>query len=107
DDCPCPLATTLPRGGHPCGRQPLAGALQPAPLQVPRCKWVCQRAAAAPASGAGLPCRLALAAIGRPLSGGLGRGLAMDGRPCMGADHGWPPLLLVAFAVKMQQECVE
>ncbi|RWV81302.1 hypothetical protein GW17_00057288, partial [Ensete ventricosum] len=30
---PCPLAAALPRGGHLCGwRQPLAGALQPAPF---------------------------------------------------------------------------
>ncbi|RRT60123.1 hypothetical protein B296_00035592 [Ensete ventricosum] len=49
--------------------------------------------AAAPASGASLPCRLALAAANRPLIGGLGRG--------------WPPLLLAAFAAKTQQKHVE
>ncbi|RRT51468.1 hypothetical protein B296_00048786, partial [Ensete ventricosum] len=35
--------------------------------------------AAAPMSGAGLPCELALAIADRPLIGGLGRGLAMGG----------------------------
>ncbi|RRT53384.1 hypothetical protein B296_00015622 [Ensete ventricosum] len=33
----------------------------------------------------GLPCGLALAAAGRPLAGGLDRGLAMGGWPCMRA----------------------
>ncbi|RRT45080.1 hypothetical protein B296_00018537 [Ensete ventricosum] len=55
----------------------------------------------APASGAGLPCGLALAAADCPLAGGLGRGQAVDGRPCMGAGCGWPPLLLADFAAKM------
>ncbi|RRT32016.1 hypothetical protein B296_00036287 [Ensete ventricosum] len=41
---------------------------------------------AAPVSDAGLPCGLALAAAGHPLAGGLSRGLAVGGRPCMGAD---------------------
>ncbi|RWV76780.1 hypothetical protein GW17_00062502 [Ensete ventricosum] len=36
----------------------------------------------------------------RPLRAGLGRGLAVGGRPCMGADHSWPPLLLAAFTAK-------
>ncbi|RZS26193.1 hypothetical protein BHM03_00059499 [Ensete ventricosum] len=30
----------------------------------------------------------------------------MGGRPCMGAGRDWPPLL-VAFAAKIQQECIE
>ncbi|RWW37905.1 hypothetical protein BHE74_00056925, partial [Ensete ventricosum] len=29
----------------------------------------------------------ALAAAGRPLTGGLGRGIAVGGRPCMGAGR--------------------
>ncbi|RWW37111.1 hypothetical protein BHE74_00057817, partial [Ensete ventricosum] len=62
---------------------------------------------ATPASGAGLPCGLALAVAGCPLAGGLGRGQAVDGRPFMGDGCGWPPLLLAAFAAKMQQERVE
>ncbi|RRT34012.1 hypothetical protein B296_00049437 [Ensete ventricosum] len=40
---------------------------------------------AAPTSGAGLPCGLALATIDRPLARGLSRGLAVVGRPYMGA----------------------
>ncbi|RRT54264.1 hypothetical protein B296_00045876, partial [Ensete ventricosum] len=42
-----------------------------------------------------------------PLKGGLGRGLAMGGRPCMGAGCGWSPLLFAAFAAKTHQEHVE
>ncbi|RWV80465.1 hypothetical protein GW17_00058266, partial [Ensete ventricosum] len=38
---------------------------------------------------------------------GLGHGLAVGGRPCMGAGRGWSPLLLTAFAAKTQQERVE
>ncbi|RWV91245.1 hypothetical protein GW17_00046481 [Ensete ventricosum] len=54
-----------------------------------------------------VPYGLALAAAGHPLIGGLGRGLAVGGRLCMGAGRSWPPLLLAAFATKMQQERVE
>ncbi|RWW64990.1 hypothetical protein BHE74_00027739, partial [Ensete ventricosum] len=55
----------------------------------------------APFAGAtGLPFGLALVAANRPLAGGLGHGLAMGGRPCMGAGRGWPPLLLAAFTAK-------
>ncbi|RWV98286.1 hypothetical protein GW17_00038876 [Ensete ventricosum] len=68
NDCLCPIAT-LPRGGHPCGRRHR-------PLQV-----------AALASDIGLPCGLALAAAGHSLVGGLGYGLAVGGRPCMGAGR--------------------
>ncbi|RWV98425.1 hypothetical protein GW17_00038731, partial [Ensete ventricosum] len=57
--------------------------------------------AAAPMSGADLPCGLALAIADRPLVGGLGRGLAMGGRSYMGAGSGWPPLLLAALAHRM------
>ncbi|RWW25893.1 hypothetical protein GW17_00009744, partial [Ensete ventricosum] len=32
---------------------------------------------------------------------GLGRGLAVDGRPYMGVGRGWPPLLLATFTAKM------
>ncbi|RZS11290.1 hypothetical protein BHM03_00042601 [Ensete ventricosum] len=54
--------------------------------------------AAAPTGAAGLPFGLALAAASRrPFVWGLGCGLAVGGRPCMGAGHGWPPLLLVAL----------
>ncbi|RRT34641.1 hypothetical protein B296_00042524, partial [Ensete ventricosum] len=42
-----------------------------------------------------------LAAVGCLLAGDLGRGLAVGGRPCIGADRGWPPLLLAAFTAKM------
>ncbi|RRT65899.1 hypothetical protein B296_00014575, partial [Ensete ventricosum] len=54
------------------------------------------------AGAAGLPFGLALAAANRPLVGGLGRGLAVGGRPSMGAGRGWPPLLLASFAAKIQ-----
>ncbi|RRT47049.1 hypothetical protein B296_00026910 [Ensete ventricosum] len=80
------------------------------PLRVDRsrpCPQAPPLRAVAPVSGAGLPCGLALAIVGRPLAGGLGRGLAVGGRPCMGASRGWPPLLLATFAAKTQQECVE
>ncbi|RWV93999.1 hypothetical protein GW17_00043503 [Ensete ventricosum] len=43
--------------------------------------------ATALASGASLPCGLALAVADRPLARGLGRGLAVGGRPYMGAGH--------------------
>ncbi|RWV79764.1 hypothetical protein GW17_00059052 [Ensete ventricosum] len=85
----------LPDGSHPAkGRPPLLAAGLAAggsPLRVPcnrprlralRCKLACPRAAA-PASGVGLPCGLALAAADRPLAGDLDRGLAVDGRPCI------------------------
>ncbi|RWW67144.1 hypothetical protein BHE74_00025433 [Ensete ventricosum] len=52
------------------------------------------------ARAAGLPFGLALAVASNRLAGGLGR-------PGMGVDHGWPPLLLAAFTVKMQQEHVK
>ncbi|RRT44212.1 hypothetical protein B296_00050430, partial [Ensete ventricosum] len=55
----------------------------------------------------GLPFGLALAASSRPLAGGLSRGLAVGGWPCIGAGHGWTHLLLAAFAAKTQQEHVE
>ncbi|RZS15969.1 hypothetical protein BHM03_00047896 [Ensete ventricosum] len=127
--CPCSLAVALPKGGHPCGwhrrpcwRQPLASVTLQAVAALagwpqptvpaggcrPRGRCFCPYEWLPPLAGAaGLPFGLALAAASRPLVGGLGRGLAMGGRPCMGAGRGWLPLLLVAFAVKMQQECVE
>ncbi|RRT44403.1 hypothetical protein B296_00022778 [Ensete ventricosum] len=51
---------------------------------------------AANASGTGLPCGLALAIVGR-----LRHGLAVGGRPYMGAGCGWPPLL-ATFIMKTQ-----
>ncbi|RZS22245.1 hypothetical protein BHM03_00054992 [Ensete ventricosum] len=91
------------RAGH--GGRPLWVPDNWPPLQAPPCKQVCSRAAAAPAgychrkrrqpplraiapaSGVGLPSGLALAAAGRPLPGGLRCGLAVGGRPCMGAGR--------------------
>ncbi|RWW02420.1 hypothetical protein GW17_00034490 [Ensete ventricosum] len=109
---PLPAGSTLPRGSHPCGRHrcpcwrqvwPRAAAPCGRPAAGPLygrrtasgCarEWLPHMRAAAPASGASLPCRLALAAANRPLIGGLGRG--------------WPPLLLAAFAAKTQQKHVE
>ncbi|RWW29182.1 hypothetical protein GW17_00006306 [Ensete ventricosum] len=95
------LAAGLATGGSP-----LRAPYNRPPLWAPRCKRVCPWAVAAPtgccpcerhrpplpatapASGAGLPCGLALATAGRPLAGGLGRSLAVGGRPCMGAVRG-------------------
>ncbi|RZS23772.1 hypothetical protein BHM03_00056753, partial [Ensete ventricosum] len=71
-----------PAGGRADhGLQPLVGALQPAPFAG----VVLQ--AVVPAGGAGLPFGLALTTASRPLVGGLGRGLTVGGRPCMGS---WP-----------------
>ncbi|RWW58887.1 hypothetical protein BHE74_00034208 [Ensete ventricosum] len=118
-----PVTSATAPAGNKAGRrrQPLAGALS-SPLQatVPvadcrPCKRLCPWAVVAPASGcaygrapplraaaptgaAGLPFGLALAAASRrPFVWGLGCGLAVGGRPYMGAGHGWPPLLLVAL----------
>ncbi|RZR73187.1 hypothetical protein BHM03_00021236, partial [Ensete ventricosum] len=109
---------TLARGSHPCGRrrgpcwrQPLAGALQPSPFAgvalaaVGRAHRRCPCGLlplriATPASGVGLPCGLGMAAIGRPPVGGLGHGLVVGGRPCMGAGRGWSRLLQAAFTAK-------
>ncbi|RRT76545.1 hypothetical protein B296_00014633 [Ensete ventricosum] len=66
----------LPQGVAPAGSYP--------------CGWL------PPLTGTtGLPFRLALAAADHPLAGHLGRGLAVGG---------WPPILLIAFAVKTRQE---
>ncbi|RRT31900.1 hypothetical protein B296_00047071 [Ensete ventricosum] len=92
------------------GRQPLASALQPAPRYKRLCPWATLLpVGAAPAgycpygllplwAGAtSLPFGLALVVASNRLARGLGR-------PFMGADHGWLPLLLAAFAAKIQQE---
>ncbi|RRT41865.1 hypothetical protein B296_00044002, partial [Ensete ventricosum] len=82
------------------GRQPLAGALQPAPFVGPTLQSVVPAGDASPCRGhpygqltplagvVGLPFELAVAAANRPLAGGLGRGLAMAGRPRMRANRG-------------------
>ncbi|RWV84124.1 hypothetical protein BHE74_00035013 [Ensete ventricosum] len=65
------------------GSSPLRASYSRPPLRVQRCKRLCPRVALLPASDAlratGLPCGLALAAAGRHLVGGLGRGPVMDG----------------------------
>ncbi|RWW52221.1 hypothetical protein BHE74_00041368, partial [Ensete ventricosum] len=87
-------ATIGSRVGH--GQQPLAGALQLAPFAgvVLQARPQAQSVAASsqgrlpPLAGtAGLPFGLALVAASRPLVGGLGRGLAMGGRPYMRAGR--------------------
>ncbi|RRT71142.1 hypothetical protein B296_00019528, partial [Ensete ventricosum] len=50
-------------------------------------------------SGTSLPCGLALVVVSHSLARGLGYGLPMGGRPCMGAGRGWPSLF-AAFIVK-------
>ncbi|RZS00745.1 hypothetical protein BHM03_00030512 [Ensete ventricosum] len=79
------------RAGH--GRQPLVGVLQSTPhastalqMAVPAGDASAHRRRPCrllpPLAGiAGLPCGLALAAIGHHLAGGLSHGLAMDGWP--------------------------
>ncbi|RWW10112.1 hypothetical protein GW17_00026361 [Ensete ventricosum] len=116
-----PLAST-PRVAAPCGlamggsplraghwQPPLAHAiLQPAPLRTPRCgRLPPLQAGHSPLCPQVPPLRVAAPVDGRPLRVGLGRGLAVGGRACMGVGRGWPPLLLVAFTPKIQQECVE
>ncbi|RWV82408.1 hypothetical protein GW17_00056094, partial [Ensete ventricosum] len=109
-------------------RQPLATALQSAPIVGvvlqsavhvdgyrpcglaatgrARGRLFCRRAP--PLTGvASLTFGLALLATICPLTGGLGHGLAMGAQPCMGAGRGWPPLHLAAFAANMQQEHIE
>ncbi|RWW42303.1 hypothetical protein BHE74_00052160, partial [Ensete ventricosum] len=93
------------------------------PLRAPHCKRLCPRAAAAPTSwlctwaaatheggafarrrcpygrlpplagAASFPFGLAVGAASRPLAGGLGHGLAVGGRPCMGASSSLLPSL--------------
>ncbi|RZS22617.1 hypothetical protein BHM03_00055419, partial [Ensete ventricosum] len=75
------------------GRQPLAG-------------WSLAAAPLASVSRAAAPCGLAIPVVPAGAAP-AGRGLAMGGRPCMGAGRGWLPLLLAAFAAKTQQEHVE
>ncbi|RZR86762.1 hypothetical protein BHM03_00014016 [Ensete ventricosum] len=99
-------AAALAGGKAGRGQQPLAGALELAPLQASRCQWLL------PLAGY-CPCGLATARrahrrrlvgccpYGRPpLAGWPWRVLAMGGRPCMGAGCGWSPLLHAAFAAK-------
>ncbi|RWW71190.1 hypothetical protein BHE74_00021081, partial [Ensete ventricosum] len=94
------LQASVPAGGCcPFGLAVADRARRRCPCRLlPRQAALPLRVAAAP-SGAGLPYGLALAAADR--------GMAVGGMPFMGAGHGWQPLLLTAFAVKMQQECVE
>ncbi|RRT78937.1 hypothetical protein B296_00000270 [Ensete ventricosum] len=90
----------LPTGNHPAkGRPPLRFASSPllasglAAGVPPDGYRPCGLVAASrahrrrPTIGVGLPCRLALAVAGRPLARGLGRSLAMGGRPYTGAGH--------------------
>ncbi|RWW46077.1 hypothetical protein BHE74_00048020 [Ensete ventricosum] len=82
-------------GATPCDLT--AGNRQQAPpLQVPAMP-ACDRAY-----------KGVLAVVGCPLTGGLGHnrlplaaGLAVGGRPCMGASHGWPAPLLVVLAANV------
>ncbi|RRT31532.1 hypothetical protein B296_00049438, partial [Ensete ventricosum] len=94
------------------GRQPLAGALQSTPFSGAALQVVVPAGGASTrkchpcgrlspfASVGGLPFGLALAAASCPLVRGLGRGLAVGGRPCLGTGRGWPHLLLTAFVAK-------
>ncbi|RWW36614.1 hypothetical protein BHE74_00058355 [Ensete ventricosum] len=89
----CPQAAAALRVG--CNRQCLPEAAAPAGGASARRHRPC---GLLPLAGAvDLPFKLALAAANRPLTGGLGRGLTVVGRPCLGAGCGWPPLLLATF----------
>ncbi|RZR72741.1 hypothetical protein BHM03_00016465 [Ensete ventricosum] len=109
--------SALPRGGHPCWWQGWLRAVAPCgrptadpPMRAPRCKRLCPRAAATPAGScpygrlpplagvAGLRCELALAVTSRPFTGGLGRSLAVGGRPYMGLVVAGRPYMGLAVA---------
>ncbi|RWW18899.1 hypothetical protein GW17_00017082 [Ensete ventricosum] len=93
------LAVGLAAGGRPV-RAPYSRP----PLRALHCKRLCPRVVLLPAGttpagccafgrllplagAAGLPFGLALAIASRPQAGGLGRGLAVGGWPCMGAGR--------------------
>ncbi|RZS15020.1 hypothetical protein BHM03_00046799 [Ensete ventricosum] len=107
-------AVTLLAAGLAAGNSPLRAPYSRPPLWALHCKRLCLRVVAAPAGWpqptvpaggtsarkhcpcgllpplagtVGLPFGLALAKANRPLAGGLGRGLAVGGRPCMGAGR--------------------
>ncbi|RZS08568.1 hypothetical protein BHM03_00039562 [Ensete ventricosum] len=102
----------LSRGDHPCGqlrscKRHLHGR---APLRTGHRQVLALLATGVALTGNASaskhrPCELLplrAAAASRPLTGGLGGsrlphevGIAMGGRPCMGAARGWPPLLLL------------
>ncbi|RWV96867.1 hypothetical protein GW17_00040388 [Ensete ventricosum] len=102
------LASRLAASGSP-----LRAPCSRPPLRASRCKRLCPRAGhsrsypraiAAPMGSASArrrrPFRASPGCSQPPTCRGLGRGLAVGGQPCMGADHGWPPLLTAAFAAK-------
>ncbi|RWW21053.1 hypothetical protein GW17_00014804 [Ensete ventricosum] len=116
DRCCYPRAAPRGRAMPPCAGAALAGAAALAGSSPSRGAAPCGLAAGsrplqAPAMPAGdracwrLSLQGPLAVSGRPIVGGLGR--SRPGQPCMGAGYGWPPLLLVAFAAKTQEECIE
>ncbi|RRT44107.1 hypothetical protein B296_00053242, partial [Ensete ventricosum] len=113
----------LPVGGRPYDRRHARRRCRPSagwPLAAggastcrrPSC-WRRTRLWAATLAGGRPLAGGASAATDKPLQGawpwvaGLTWGLAMGGQPYMGAGHDWPPPLLIAFAAKTQQECVE
>ncbi|RZS05890.1 hypothetical protein BHM03_00036441, partial [Ensete ventricosum] len=96
---PCQGATTPAAGAAAlAGRrwQTLTGALHPAPLRAPAASGcrppLCRRIAGSrplrPGRGWLPPLRATAPTGSRPLPAGLGRGLAVGGRPCMGAGRG-------------------
>ncbi|RZS28297.1 hypothetical protein BHM03_00061870 [Ensete ventricosum] len=92
-------ASVLAGGCHPFGLAVADRARRRCPCQLLPRQVASPLRVAAPPSGAGLPYGLALAVANR--------GLAVGGRPYIGAGRGRQPLLLTAFAVKIQQERVE
>ncbi|RWW69090.1 hypothetical protein BHE74_00023337, partial [Ensete ventricosum] len=77
--CPCPPAAALPRGATP-----VAGVVAPAGGRAGRGR---QPLAGPALLAATAPCGLALVSASRSLVGGLGRGMAVASRPCMGVGR--------------------
>ncbi|RWW69263.1 hypothetical protein BHE74_00023158 [Ensete ventricosum] len=94
------------RGRCPRWRQPWPRAL---PTLAGVAPASASQARGRPRLLAAAPCGLAAPARGfwpwqaAPLQGALVvAGLAVGGRPCMGASRGWPPLLLVVLATNAE-----
>ncbi|RWW03530.1 hypothetical protein GW17_00033308 [Ensete ventricosum] len=125
---PLPVGSHPTRGGHPCDRcrrpcwqQGWPQAVDPCgcPAVGPLCRRRATNRCARGLAVAGcarkrrpcwlMPLRAKSASLTGccpcerhrpPLRAGPGRSLGVGGRPYMGADRGWPPLLLATFTVK-------
>ncbi|RWW39459.1 hypothetical protein BHE74_00055211, partial [Ensete ventricosum] len=119
-----PCAGAAPAGGRSCQRPFLQATALAAGVAYASRRQPCPRATT-PAPVGNCPCKGVLAVAGRALIGGLGRsrlllqggfgrgrsppyrgalaaaGLAVGGRPCMGAGRGWLPLLLAVLVANV------